>query len=463
MPGSTSSHHRGQDMSSRSGDDPHFESQERDPAADDDNDSTTADASDGELVVDRGARAWATAGGCFLAMFATQGYVAGYGPYQAYYESIFPQVSPSNISWIGSVMLSAGYLFAIPAAVMTDVLGPQLTLAVASVFVVVGTVMSSLAHSFYQVLLSHGICVGIGIGLAFLPTVSLPNQHFKRYRGVVVSSALGGSSIGGVVWPVIFNRMINYSRVSYGWTQRAMALIQLVCLAASVLMVRPNVKVAASRKLKMSSYPVGRALKSLQVDAFFVGALLCLAGVYVPNFYMVPYAQALGATPTTAFYLTSLLSASTFIGRFVWGGVSDRLGHSNTLVFCTVISAVMVFSWSSITSMAGLWAWASLYGLFYGPAISLQTPALILNVPGRHDVDKLKVLPTYISLMCTLAAVGALGGNPVAGRLLANNTRGSAPEPHDYHSMTWFGGSLLLVSAALFAYARLSATRQLKA
>ncbi|TKY87882.1 hypothetical protein EX895_003463 [Sporisorium graminicola] len=451
---------------SRSGDHLRFQSRARDAAADeedDDDNENAAAASDRELVVDRGARAWATAGGCFLAMFATQGYVAGYGPYQAYYESIFPQVSPSNISWIGSIMLSAGYLLAIPAAIMTDVLGPQLTLAVASVFVVVGTVMSSLARSFYQVLLSHGICVGIGIGVAFLPTVSLPNQHFKRYRGVVVSVALGGSSIGGVVWPIILNRMINYSGVSYAWTQRAMGLIQLVCLAASVLMVRPNVKVAASRKLQMSSYPVGRALKSLEVDAFFVGALLCLAGVYVPNFYMVPYAQSLGASPTAAFYLTSLLSASTFVGRFVWGGISDRLGHSNTLVFCTLVSAVMVFAWSSITSMAGLWVWASLYGLFYGPAISLQTPALILNVPGDDDMDKLKVLPTYISLMCTMASLGALGGNPVAGHLLANNTHGLTPEPQDYRSMTWFGGSLLLISAALLAYARLSATRKWKA
>ncbi len=195
-------------------------------------------------------------------------------------------------------MLCAGYLLSIPAAILIDVLGPQLALALGSFFVVFGTMMSSLAHSYYQVLLSHGICTGIGIGLSYLPTVSLPNEHFAKYRGVVVSCALGGSSIGGVVWPVIFNRMVNYDRVSYGWTQRAIGLIQLVCLVPAVLMVRSNVP--RGRGIKLGPYPFKKAFKNVQVAAFFVATLLDLAGIYVPNFYIAPYARVLGASPTAA-------------------------------------------------------------------------------------------------------------------------------------------------------------------
>ncbi|KAF6767389.1 Major facilitator superfamily [Kalmanozyma brasiliensis GHG001] len=414
------------------------------------------------LVLDRGFGAWGTAAGCFLALFASQGYIAAYGPYQAYYESIFPAESPDNISWIGSIMLSAGYLLSIPAAILIDVLGPQTTLAVGSFFVVFGTMMSSLAHSYYQVLLSHGICTGLGIGIAYLPTVSLPNQHFAKYRGVVVSVALGGSSIGGVVWPVVFNRMVNHDRVSYAWTQRAIGLIQLACLVPAVLLVRPNVPRTKNQGIKVGPYPFAQAFKSIPVALYCLACALNLAGIYIPNFYVAPLARTLGASPSAAFYLTSVLSGSTVVGRFFFGWASDRVGHSNTLVLTTLISAVLVFAWSSITSMAGLCTWVSFYGLFYGPSISLQTPALVLNVPGE-GLEKLKALPTYIAVICTVASLGALGGNPIAGRLLADSTGGQPVRREDYRSMSWFGGSILIVSAALFAYARLSVTRKLKA
>ncbi len=83
-------------------------------------------------------------------------------------------------------------------------------------------------------------------------------------------------------------------------------------------------------------------------------------------------------------------------------------------------------------------------------------------MPGE-GLEKLKALPTYIAVISTMGSVGALCGNPIAGRLLANDTHGASPRRQDYHSMAWFSGSILLVSAALFAYARLSVTRKFKA
>lgn len=87
--------------------------------------------------------------------------------------------------------------------------------------------MSSISKEYYQFFLSHGLCVGIGFGLILLPVISLPNQHFQKHRGLVVSTAIGGSSVGGVLWAIIFNRMINYNKFSYAWTQRTIGFIMV--------------------------------------------------------------------------------------------------------------------------------------------------------------------------------------------------------------------------------------------
>ncbi len=59
-------------------------------------------------VLDRGFRAWSTAAGCFLALFATQGYIAGYGPYQAYYETIFQNESRTTSAGSGASCFALG-------------------------------------------------------------------------------------------------------------------------------------------------------------------------------------------------------------------------------------------------------------------------------------------------------------------------------------------------------------------
>jgi len=147
------------------------------------------------------------------------------------------------------------------------------------------------------------------------------------------------------------------------------------------------------------------------------------------------------------------------------GKISDQLGHTNMLILCTFISGFLAFTWAAVDSLAGLWLWVTVYGWFSGAAVSLQSPAVVLCTPGE-GINKLKLVPAYIAICCSLASLGALGGAPVAGRLLTNevnsNKRLEGPKPEDYKTMMYFSGSILFLSAALYAYARLRVTKAWK-
>lgn len=59
-----------------------------------------------------------------------------------------------------------------------------------------GIMMLSFSTEYYQVLLSHGICVGLGGGILFVPSVALVAAVFTSKRSVAMGIVTSGGSIG---------------------------------------------------------------------------------------------------------------------------------------------------------------------------------------------------------------------------------------------------------------------------
>lgn len=118
------------------------------------------------LVAEReqsGVKAWLKVLGCFIIFINTYGMASSFGVYQAYYESTaLPHHSPSTISWIGTAQVFFLGFTGIVAGPLYDRGYVQSVLAVGCSLVVVGLFMLSLSTEYYQILLSQGVCIGIG-------------------------------------------------------------------------------------------------------------------------------------------------------------------------------------------------------------------------------------------------------------------------------------------------------------
>ena len=114
---------------------------------------------------DGGSKAWLQVLGSFFLFFNSWGLVNSFGVFQTYYETgLLSHESPSDISWIGSIQAflllivgaasgptyDAGYFYAL---VWTG-----------SFLIVFGIMMTSLCTQYWQVMLSQGICLGLGSG-----------------------------------------------------------------------------------------------------------------------------------------------------------------------------------------------------------------------------------------------------------------------------------------------------------
>ena len=148
-------------------------------------------------------------------VFATFGYANTFGAFQSYYQLYaFPHKSASDISWIGSVQLFFQFSLGAVAGPLYDKGYFRHLMVTGSVLYMVRSVpplasvvqglthpslfMISLCKEYWQVFLAQAIGVGLGIGLLFLPALSIISQYFSRRRATATGIVTAGSSLGGI-------------------------------------------------------------------------------------------------------------------------------------------------------------------------------------------------------------------------------------------------------------------------
>jgi MFS family permease len=184
-----------------------------------------------------GLNAWLQVLGSFFLFFNTYGILTSYGVYQTYYESgdLF-QSSSSDISWVGSIQAFLVQFCGIFSGPIYDrgYLGTLLTFG--GICIVFGHMMLSLATEYWHVLLAQGICVGVGMGCLFVPSISILPSYFSTRVGLAVGVASTGSALGGVIYPLVLNRLID--TVGFAWSVRVIGFVALATMAIPISVMR---------------------------------------------------------------------------------------------------------------------------------------------------------------------------------------------------------------------------------
>lgn len=158
---------------------------------------TKASVNNVSAIPNGGLQAWLQVLGAWILFFNSWGIINTFGAYQTYYELGTTFVSSSSdIAWIGSVQ---AFLLMVVGALTGPIYDAghfRILLLVGSVLIVVGQMMLSLCHSYYQVFLAQAICVGIGCGCLFVPSVAIMSTYFSTKIAFAIGIAASGSSIG---------------------------------------------------------------------------------------------------------------------------------------------------------------------------------------------------------------------------------------------------------------------------
>ncbi|PTD07009.1 putative transporter MCH4 [Fusarium culmorum] len=371
--------------------------------------------------IDGGHRAWLSTFGAWWAMFITFGWVNSLGVFQSYYEqNLLQNYSSSEIAWIASVQQCLTYSAGILLGKVFDDYGPRWLLIVGGSAQVFGLMMTSISTEYYQVFLSQAICSALGASAVMYGTVGSLATWWKARRATAYGIAISGSSIGGVIFPIMVNRLM--PRVGFGWTMRAVAFTILVGALIATATIRSN-RGHAPTPFKIASY-----FTPLREMKF---APLCLAMT----------GQALGMSLELSIYSIVILNAASVFGRIIPGFLADQFGRFNMMMVCTTMSAILTLAvWLPGRSNAASLCFSAFFGFFSGCYISL-TPALVVEVSPPSEIGH----RTGMLYFCI--SIGVLAGSPIAGALVEANGG-------DYTYLKIFAGVTMLNGAMLIGALR---------
>jgi len=211
-------------------------------------------------------------------LFSTFGMTSAFGVYQDYYVRFFlTSYSPSAIGWIGSTQLFFQFSMGIFAGRLFDAGYFYYLVSLASLLYLAAYYMLSLSEpeAFYQVFLTQGVAAGLAQGFLFLPAVSVIAHHFKRRRSFAMGMVITGSGCGGLVFPIMLNRLITAN--GFAQATRGVAYLCTGMMTLAVLLMRTRIpprSKTCSKEKDAAPVPVATT-KDLLVDKRY---MLAVAG-----------------------------------------------------------------------------------------------------------------------------------------------------------------------------------------
>ncbi|KAJ7291307.1 MFS general substrate transporter [Mycena rebaudengoi] len=395
-----------------------------------------------------GSAGWLTVLGSAIILFSTFGVSLSFGVLEDHYTRFFlDKSSPSNVAWIGSMQLFLDFSIGLPAGKLFDDGHFRLLMISGTSIYLFSFFMLSICqpNHYYQVFLSQGVGMGIGMGLLFVPAVALPSHYFRAKRSLVMGMVFAGSSLGGVVFPILLNHLIN-GPVGFAWGIRIVAFVATILLLIGNILTRPRLPTKKERAPEDNAV-LKLILKDFPYWLSVFGAFLVLWGLFFPYFYIQLYASQHGVNKGAGFYLITVLNAATILGRTIPNHVADHLGALNVAIPMTTVSGALVFAMLNLSTARSLFIFAAFYGFFSGAFMSLLGPMMAAFSFSVNEIG------SRIGIAMFVLSVPTLTGAPITGALL------NPPEYTWWRGVT-FSGVVQLAGVVCLAMARAMVSRR---
>ncbi|RHZ51855.1 hypothetical protein CDV55_101939 [Aspergillus turcosus] len=361
-------------------------------------------------VPNGGLQAWLSVLAGFCVFVNSWGLLASYGAFQEFYQTVLlTSQSPSSISWVGSVQATLIVMVGVVTGPLVDSGYLRVLITVGMILVVFGIMMTSLATQYYQILLAQGFCVGIGGGIAYIPAMVVISSHFTTKRPIAIGCAAIGSSVGSVVFPIMFRQL--QPRIGFPWTVRSIGFINLLLglLTCLILCRKPG------KKTRTRSMIEWRAFTDLPFVLFSTSLTCVMLAYYIPLFYVPSYARTrLHTTRSLAFYMVAIINGASAFGRVVPYLLSAYIPPIAILFLGVAGSALAMFTWIAATTLPGFIVWACYWGFLSG--VLVTAPTAIIGHPALCPDPN--YLGTRMGMMWGISSLGSLVGTPIAGALV---------------------------------------------
>jgi MFS family permease len=252
--------------------------------------------------------------------------------------------------------------------------------------------------------------------------------------------ATSGSSLGGVILPIMISRLI--PQVGFPWAMRSAAFLILGLLTIANFTVAsrqpPNPK-------PISRETLARPFLDLKLMLINAGFLVLTFGVFIPINFLTVEAISHGMSSELAHYLIATMNAGSLFGRIFSGLIADVAGAYNTFTSVSALAGGLVLAfYIPATSSAAIFTFSVLFGFSSGAYIALIAPLIV-------KISPLDEAGYRIGLLFFLSSFSGLVTNPIGGAIIEQ-------WDGDYTGMKIYSGVMLLGGTSIVFVSRMLAT-----
>lgn len=361
------------------------------------------------------------------------------GTIQAYLElHQLASYTSRDIGWIAGVFTSLALFLGIQIGPIFDAYGDGVLAPVGCIIYIPVFLLLAQCQEYWQFMLTLGVLGGVGAGILSVVGVGVIGKCFTRRRGLAMGCALTGSSIGGVVMPLMLRSLL--PNLGWAWSMRIVAFLMAAALLGGVMCLRA---LSSKRRQSVTRYR-GIALNfSMFTSRSFLFVTLGITALEFAVFGMFSllptYAIKSSFSSDTGFLLLAIANATSSVGRLVPGLASDKVGHFNMLlcmVLFTAIGTAAILVPFGSSSLGAIYAFSAIWGFGSGSFLSLS-PVCMGQICHADDYGRYFGMLTDLILKCRMliepgtmyfvVSFALLVATPLGGQMLESvGTRGLA-------------------------------------
>jgi MFS family permease len=245
-----------------------------------------------------------------------------------------PGTTALEYAFVNGLSFSMSMLVSPFVTVAIGMVGTRTCLCIGTLIQTVGLIGASYANQYWQLLLSQGVCFGIGMGFLYVGIAGVSSQWFTTKRSLANGISSSGSGFGGLVYSLAADAMIQ--RMGVGWAFRILGIISGVVNLFGSLLIRDLSEHIGTSHLPFD-WKLLRRPEFLLVQAYgFVTEL----GYVILLFSLPNYADYIGLTSQQGSLAGAMLCVGAMIGRGLTGYLSDHFGPITVTCVATLLNGI---------------------------------------------------------------------------------------------------------------------------
>lgn len=402
-----------------------------------------------EIDVPDGGYGWAVLLAIFVNNFCTWGANAGYAIYLEHYLQFntFPGGNKLDYAAIGGIAFGVGLLFAPLITWISHKYTVHTALALGIVFQSAGLMLAAFSTKLWQIYLTQGLLISFGLAFIFVPSISLLPQWFRKKRSLASGIATGGSGLGGIVYNLGMQRIIEVKSVKWALiTQFIMGTVLSIFALALIRTRRQAVFKNADYKIKIFEKHTFS-----NIGAWFIYGWVSftMLGYVILLYSLSAFTTSLGYSSSQGAYVSCMISVGNILGRPVVGLLADKFGPITLGVIVHLIVAIFCWAmWIPCKNLATAIAFALIEGMLMG-SVWVLLGAIVTRVVGLKKVD------ITFGALWIFAGISSLPSPVIGLQLRSDESNGSAYiNTAIFAGFGYFGASLCLFLLRGFIIAR---------